>query len=181
MPALLIILAIVAFFTFLLFVNVSLIVEQKEKTALILKILFFKINLLEKRSKKLKKSMSKKEAQKIKDKLEKEKKKKKKKEKREKEESGEEEKKTPSDILFIIQTVADILKSVISGLSKYLRIKLAKIYVKVGTPDAATTAIAYGAITQGINVIMPLLEQTRNFSQSKNCKFNVEADFTSEE
>ena len=131
----------------------------------------------------LKKSMSKKEAQKIKDKLEKEKRKKKKKEKekREKKESGEEEKKTPSDILFIIQTVADILKSVISGLSKYLRIKFAKIYVKVGTPDAATTAIAYGAITQGINVIMPLLEQTRNFSQSKNCKFNVEADFTSEE
>ena len=75
MPALLIILAIVAFFTFLLFVNISLIVEQKEKTALILKILFFKINLLEKKSKKLKKSMSKKEAQKIKDKLEKEKRK----------------------------------------------------------------------------------------------------------
>ena len=70
MPALLIILAIVAFFTFLLFVNISLIVEQKEKTALILKILFFKINLLEKKSKKLKKSMSKKEAQKIKETLE---------------------------------------------------------------------------------------------------------------
>ena len=65
MPALLIILAIVAFIVALLFLRISLVIEYQEKTVAHLKILFFKKRLFKKKHPKLKRSMSKKEAQKI--------------------------------------------------------------------------------------------------------------------
>ena len=181
MPALIVIFSILALIFFILFLNVSLVIEHKEKTVTHWKVLFFKKKAFYEKPRKLKRSMSKKEAEKIKAQLEKEKKDKQKKDREKREKRGEDGAKQPSEIITAIKSAAVIIKQLLSSFSKYLKIKLAKIDVTVGTPDAADTAVAYGAITGSINVLLPLLEETKNFSTSKHCKINVAADFTAEE
>ena len=65
MPALIIIFSIAALITALLFLNVSLVIEHNEKTKVFWKVLFFKKRAHMTKEKKLKRSMSKKEAAKI--------------------------------------------------------------------------------------------------------------------
>ena len=50
----------------------------------------------------------------------------------------------------------------------------------MATGDAATTAIAYGAVTQAVNLLFPLLEQVKNFSFPKERDIDIVADFAGE-
>ena len=175
--------ALIALITLLLFLKISLIIRYDEGAALTLKILFVKIRLYPKKEKKhRKKSMSAKKAARIKDKLErkKAKKKAKKAEKKAKKRDGK-KKTTPSDILETISTVAILVRQIVSNFVKYVRIKIVRIHVKIATGDAAQTAIAYGALTQGINVLFPLLEDVKNFSMPKNRDIDIYPDFLSED
>ena len=52
--------------------------------------------------------------------------------------------------------------------------------IRVATGDAATTAIAYGAITQAVNLLFPVLESIKNFSLPKTCDIDIVADFAGE-
>ena len=181
MPVLIIIFSILALITSILFLRLSLIIEYKENTVAHWKFLFIKKRAFYDKPPKLKKSMSKKEAQKIREEIEKERKKERLKAKRRRMMTPEERKKEPPEIIIALKSAAVLLKHVLIGFRHYLSIKFAKIDIKIGTPDAASTAIAYGAVTQSVNVLMPLLAETKNFAKSKNCKFNVVADFTAEE
>lgn len=51
----------------------------------------------------------------------------------------------------------------------------------IGTGDAASTALTYGAVTQAINVIFPLLDNIGTLSLPDAKKIDIRADFTSEE
>ena len=169
-----ILLGLVALIAIILSLKVTLTVKYDGDVKLFARVLFVRIKLYPRKKKKHKRSMSAKKAQKVK-------KKKakcvsdtgKKKEKK--------PKKTPSEIIEIIQVVCMIVKEVVSNLSKYLRIKIAKIHIKIATDDAAHTAIAYGAVTQSINVLFPLLENVKNFSMPKRRDIDIRSDFTSEE
>ena len=162
---LIIIFSILALIFFILFLNVSLVIEHKEKTVAHWKVLCFKKRAFYDKGRKLKKSMSKKEAEKIKAQLEKEKKDKQKKDREKRQSKGKDGAKKPSEIITAIKSAAIIITQLLSSFSKYLKVKLAKINITVGTPDAADTAVAYGAITGSMNVLFPLLEQTKNFSK----------------
>jgi hypothetical protein len=63
----------------------------------------------------------------------------------------------------------------------HLKIKLARIRLKIATGDAATTAITYGAVTQAINVFFPLLDQIKTVKTPDAKQIEVSADFCSEE
>ena len=104
----------------------------------------------------------------------------KKKSKKEEESEGK-KKASASSVLETVQTVCILVKEVVSKFSKHLRIKIAKINIKLATGDAAQTAIAYGALTQSINVLFPLLEDIKNFSMPKNKNIDISPDFLSEE
>lgn len=179
---LLIILAILSLIAVFLLLRVTLTVKYDGEAALVLRVLFVKKRLYPKKKKRYKKSMSAKKAQKIKEKLRKKKEKKLEK-KRQKAESKKQDgkKASPTDILNTIQTVCIIVSQLIEKFSKYLKIKIAKIHITVATGDAAQTAIAYGAITQGINVLFPLLEDVKNFSMPKNQDIKISHDFLSED
>ncbi len=193
MTALAVIGIILAVLFFILSLKATVKIEYCGEVSLSVRVLLFNIKILpSKKDKRRPQSMSAKKAAKLKAKLEaKEKKKRtkkaqKKKEKEEKKQAlasgtAKKEKKSPSEILDIVELVLKLVQAVISKFFGHLKIKLARLRLVLGSEDAATTAILYGAVTQSINVLFPLLEGVKNFSVARNADIDVAADFTSEE
>ena len=196
MVALNVIVVIVLFFAFLLSLKATITIAYCGEVTLFVRVLFLKIRILPAKKKKYTQSMSakkmrkwqkkqeKKEARKKQKKAEKKKAKElEKQEKKKARESGEikKEKKSPGEILDIISLVANILKQVIGKFFGHLRIKIARIRLKIATGDAATTAITYGAVTQAINVLFPIIDNIKTVKTPVNKDIDVSADFCSDE
>lgn len=183
---------ILLFLIFLLTLKATVTVEYSGEVALYVRVLFIKIRVLPSKEKKYSHSMSAKKAARLKAKLKKKEDKKrakkaeKKKEKAEKKQAiakGEvkKEKKTPGEILDIVSLVCDLVKKVVSRFFGHLRIKLTRIKIKIGTGDAAATALTYGAVTQGINLLFPLLDGMKQVKFPKGDNIDITPDFTAEE
>lgn len=189
--ALIIFLAIVLLFVLILCSRATLSIEYMgEDVVLYARVLYFiKIMIYPERERWFFKSMSNRRARRIKRELEEEAARKR--EKREKKRLKKLEKKkakkdkhkikSPAELLDILSLVTALVRQVKKKFFKYLKIKLTKIKIKVGTGDAATTAIAYGAVTQSVNVLFPLLEEVKNFSFPKDDDMNISCDFTAQE
>ena len=89
----------------------------------------------------------------------------------------EKPKKTLPEILDILSLVRSLVAIIVRKFFKHLRIKVARLKIKVATPDAASTAVAYGAITGAVNLLLPVLEQVKNFKLPDPKDFSIEADF----
>ncbi len=183
-------LALTLLFVLFLLSNLTLAVEYMgEDVVMYARVFFIKIKIYPEREKWFFKSMSKRRAKRIKEDLEAEaerkrlKREKKRLKKLEKKQAKKDKKsiKSPAELLDILSLVTALVRQLTGKFFKHLKIKLTKIYVKVGTGDAAQTAIVYGAVTQSINVLFPLLEDVKNFTFPKNQDINVSADFTAEE
>lgn len=196
MTALKVIGIIFLFFVFLFSLKATVTIAYDGEVRLFVRVLFLKIKILPKKekNKKMPRSMSAKKAKKISDKLEsqaakkrakKQKKKQKKAEKKAVKDAeqaqGKKEKKSVSDILDIVSLVTDLVGAVAKTFFGHLRIKLTRIKLVIGTGDAATTAIAYGAVTQAVNILFPILEGVKNFTLPKTQELDVRADFAAEE
>ncbi len=188
MTALYIIGGILLFFVFILSLKATITIAYRDEVALWVRVLGFKIRILPKKEPKVgPHSMSEKKAQKIKKKLRQKQQKKaeakqKKAEKKaaEKEQPKEKPKKSLSDILDMIDLVRRLLVKVVKTFFGHLRIDIARLKIRVATGDAATTAIAYGAITQAVNLLFPILESVKNFSLPKTRDIDIVADFVGE-
>ena len=192
MTALIVIGIIALFIVFLCSLGATVTIEYDGEVTLWVRVLFVKIRLLPSRPKRRKRSMSKKQAEKIKERLAKKEakkrakkaeKKRKKAEKKAAVESGKakKEKKSPAEILDIISLVCNLTTKIISRFFKHLKIKVARIKMKIATDDAAATALTYGAVTQSINVLFPLLDSVKTLSLPNAKDIDIRADFTSEE
>ena len=181
--ALYILLTILTLFFLIGMIKVSVVIAYSDNLLLYAKVFFVKIKLIPKKEPKRIRRMSRAKAQRIKKKLEKKAQKKKleEKEKAKEEKAEGKGKKSPRDIISIIQTVATVSVAVIKRFAKHLRIKIAKINLVVASDDAASTAIIYGAVCQSINVLMPVLEDVKNFKNLKNADITVDCDFGSTE
>ena len=187
---------IVLFLAFLLSLKATVTVAYCGEVTLFVRVLCFKIKILPAKKKKYPQSMSAKKARKIKEKCEKKeaKKKLKKAEKKAAKEQKKEEKKkakaegtvkkekkSAGEILDIVSLVANLLKQVIGKFFGHLRIKIARIRLKIATGDAATTAITYGAVTQAINVLFPIIDNIKTVKTPVNKDIDISADFCSDE
>ena len=188
MTGLWVFLGILLFFVFLLSLKATVTICYADEVKLYVKVLFFKISILPKKKKYWKSSMSAKKAKKIREgrkkKAEKDriaKKEKAIKKEQKKLEKAKKPKKSMSEILDLVQLICHLVGAVIRRFFHHLRIDVARLRVKVATGDAATTAIAYGAVTQSINVLFPLLESVNTLSlPKKEADLSVEADFLSD-
>ena len=191
MTALIIILCIVAIIALLLFTKVTLRISYKESLCVVLKILFIKIRLYptKKKKKRYKHSMSKRKAKRIRNSLKKKPKKerkifkkKKKKEDTEEKKKSKEKKLSKNDILSIISIIISFVKNFIRLFSGSIRLKASRIHLIVATDNAASTAITYGAVTEGINVLFPLLDGLKTVKKLPHGKdLSVGVDFLAEE
>lgn len=79
-----------------------------------------------------------------------------------------------------INLITDIIFEFLKTFSKHLHIKLAKIHIKVASPDAAQTAILYGAVSGSVAVLVDVLNGITNLDSLRNSSISVEPDFLSE-
>ncbi len=188
MTALIVFACILLFLFILLSLKATVCIAYNGEVKLYVRVLFVKINILPKKKKSGPHSMSTKKAEKIKKRLKKkaqkkkqkalEKKKKKQEKKELKEQSGE--KKSMGEILDTIKTVTDIAKTVLKTFFGHLKIKVARLHINIATGDAATTAIAYGAVSESVFYLCQILKPLDGVSLPKAKDFSVNADYLSE-
>ena len=89
-------------------------------------------------------------------------------------------KRTVSDIMALVRFVLRVSGILIKKFGSYLRIKINKLVLNVATGDAASTAVAYGAVSQSMSYLFCLLENTLKIKYAKNSETYVGCDFLSE-
>lgn len=173
MPALIIIFSIIVLLALLLSLKITLRITYEDSLRVYLKVFFVKTRLYpsKKKEKKYPHSMSKRKARKIKDSLQKKSKPKKKKKKEEKHIEK-------NDLISIVSITTNFVKNFISTFTRAVRVKFSRMHITVASEDAATTAILYGAITQSVNVLFPLIDNIKNVKKLPSGKeLSVRADF----
>ena len=90
-----------------------------------------------------------------------------------------EKEKNPS-LLDKITFIKEILAVFLKAFSRYLKVNIKKLHIVIATPDAAQTAITYGAVSGVIAGIVELIDSYTNLKSLKKNAIIVEPDFTSE-
>ena len=183
MTALIVILSIALLIALLLSTKVLLHIRYEESLTVYLRVLFVKIRLYpsEKEKKKYPHSMSKRKAQKIKDSLKKKQKEEPKKKKKRKSKEKEKEPKEAPDLISILSIITNFVKSFLRLFAGSVRIRSSRLHIVVAAEDAADTAIAYGALTQAVNLLFPMLDGIKAFKHLPRGKeLSVRADFLSD-
>ena len=145
--------------------------------------LFVKIKILPAKKPKKVGGMSERKAGKIREAIRKKQEKKalakKEKEAAKKEKEKTKEKKPLSQQISDIKILVDVVLTALGKFFGHLRIKMTRIKIVVASEDAATTAVAYGAISQSLNILLPALETVKNFKSLDKADIDVRADFLS--
>ncbi len=165
MKGLYIVLGLLAFTVLLLALRVRLNFVYKGELLIYLKVLFIKIKLFPQKKKKFN---AKKHERKMK-----------KKEKRpnvvlKDYDSANADKLT---LLDNIKIITDVISTFFKAFAKYLRVKVAKIHVKVSTGDAAQTAILYGAVSGALACMLDTLNDITNLKAVNDSAILIEPDF----
>ncbi len=189
---------ILLFFVFIFSLRARITVEYSDDIRLSVKVLFINIGILPSKPKKKRgpQSMSKKQAQKIRAGLAKkaekkrqkelakqEKKEQKKLKKEQEKKQGTEKKKKKlslSDILALIKMATDVLKTVVVTFVSHLRVDVARCHINLALGDAATTAIAYGAVSEAVVQLFGALDSLKGFDAPEAQDISINADFLGE-
>ena len=107
------------------------------------------------------------------------------KKKKKKAKAGTEKKKAPEkkrevtaeSAVKMIKSVAEMIGTLVKKLRRRVRIKLIKLFVTVGTDEAAKTAILYGTICNACDELLEIMRRTTKF-HARDGAVSVTADFT---
>ena len=108
-----------------------------------------------------------------------------KKKKKKPKKAGEAKKKSPEkkremtaeSAAEMIKSVTELIGTLVKKLRRRVRIKLIKLFVVVGTDEAAKTAILYGTICNACDELLEIMRRTTKF-KDKDGAVSVTADFT---
>lgn len=79
----------------------------------------------------------------------------------------------PSTISLVLRIVGGVLDTFFGK----LRVKIARVNIVVGGPDAAKTALTYGIVSQGVAYLMELIATKTKMTRAKNTYVSVVPDF----
>lgn len=79
----------------------------------------------------------------------------------------------PSTMSLILRIVGGVLDTFFGK----LRVKIARVNIVVGGPDAAKTALTYGIVSQGVAYLMELIATKTKMARAKNTYVSVVPDF----
>ena len=152
--------AVLLLLVFLLTLRVRIVVRVGKRTAVELRVLFLRFRLYPKRPKlkayspkkleRIKRRQARKAAKKA---LKKQKKKAK------KQALAQKEDKKPKTLRQKIRFARGLLAALTRRTRKHLRLHAARLHVLVATGDAATTAVAFGAVSQSMSYLLTLLDR----------------------
>ncbi len=184
-----ILIGILIFFILILFVPVSLGLTVNEQTGLYVKIGFIKIGILPKKKKKLNikkytpKALQKKQEA-LKRKEEKKRLKKAKKKQKKKVSTTNKNKSriakifsSPSEMPDFLSDAADLIVLLTSKFSRRLKVRILSCNIRIGSDNAAKTALLYGGICSGINALSAFLSQFTRYDEKDIENVNVYPDF----
>ena len=83
-------------------------------------------------------------------------------------------------ILAIVRLGKRLLGIFFPRFFKHIHIKIARLHIRIGSADAATTAMMYGAAYQGMEALLAMLRQIVHLHSVKNTDFRLEPAFTEE-
>ncbi len=86
--------------------------------------------------------------------------------------------KTASFVIDIVASIATAVAIIVKRFSHHLRIKVARLHVTVAGEDASVTAVTYGAVTQIVNIMLPILSSVKNFKLPRQKDFDISVDFS---
>lgn len=191
MVVLIVIAAIIAIIFCIAMLSINIILQYSDEFALKIRVLFITIRIIP-RNKKIRPEKSlpeyvEKRERKAALKEKKKEEKKRKKAEKEKKKSGREgsekngqgqpkKKKSAGDIF---EMVKDILSSIFSKLPKYLKVRIKKLYVSVGTDDAAKTAIVYGSTMAALPNLLEFINEHAVLKQYGENAISIVPNFIS--
>lgn len=190
MTALIIIGSILLFLALLICVPLTATLVYDTEFKAYARVLCVRVKLFPRKKKKKRgpHSMSRRKAAKILAAIEKKKQKKKEKAKKKqikkeekKAKEAEEGKKSISEILDTVSDITSLATDALGRFGKRFRVKISVLKITVATPDAAKTAIAYGAIQSALAQLYATLGQAKRFKLPKQSNFALDADFSKEE
>ena len=79
----------------------------------------------------------------------------------------------PSTMSLILRIVGGVLDTFFGK----LRVKIARVNIVVGGPDAAKTALTYGIVSQGVAYLMELIAIKTKMTRARNTYVSVVPDF----
>lgn len=91
------------------------------------------------------------------------------------------EKQSIEDIVALVKLLIEIAKKVLEKTWRYIRIKIERYDITVGTDDAAKTAFIYGGVSQATSYLFTLLDETAHFRVKRKAPVNVGVDFLAAE
>lgn len=80
-----------------------------------------------------------------------------------------------------ISRLIRLITKILRLLSRYLRVDVSKLYIKVASDDAAKTAYLYSAAVQSAAYLTELMRGVTNFDVERGADFTVVPDFVSEQ
>ena len=158
--------AILLFIGFILSIKIKLVLAYEESFAIYIKILFFKIMLFPDDKKKKTKKKKKKSSSTT--------------TKKEKTSNEPKKKISASQIIKIISVMKDTVIDILKDFFGKIHFKFIKIHADIGCEDASKTALAYGAVTQGVAYFIELLDNTSNVEVSSSSSIDIRANFISQ-
>lgn len=84
------------------------------------------------------------------------------------------------DIMGLLSKLLEVVRVFASRFGHHLHIKVKRLVIIIATPDAAQTAVLYGAVCGAVQCLMELLYNTMHVKLPKNDDIRVEPDFLSE-
>lgn len=86
---------------------------------------------------------------------------------------------TADEVMEIISTAADVLVELLGKLRRRMKIFLIKLNIKVGTEEAAKTAVVYGAVANACDELLEIMRRFTKFRENSGAVI-ITADFASE-
>ena len=186
-------LSLILLIAFLLSLRGTLNIKYNGELFISLRVLFVKIRLYPKKDKKRRRqSMSANEAKRIRKTARKRALKEKERELERKREKAiakakkkEEQKKKSvsekiSDGVETVKLISDIATGAVKRFTKRIRVRITRLKIKVASSEASKTAIAYGAIVETVNTLLPVMTESKSFKMPPREDLDVVADFTSQ-
>ncbi len=168
--------AIIAIVLLMLFLPFTLVIKYNESFSVYVRFLFFKYSIFPSEKKRIntsrhrEKNINKQKARE----------KKKLSKKKKSPVSSEENKRTYSDTVELVQIIYDTVLMFFEKFNCHLRIKLADLDIIVGSDDSCKTALLFGAVNSAVVALVSLLESFTGYEKCSNKNIRVRADFLSE-
>ena len=82
-------------------------------------------------------------------------------------------------LLDKLNLIKEILSVFLKSFSKYINVRIKRLYIRIASDDAAQTAILYGAVSAVVANILELVDSYTNLRSLKKDTVSVEPDFVS--